>query len=286
MPRRTLSGITLASIAGLASAGIVTVTTVEDVVDAGGGNPTIAQLPGPDGRVSFREALLAIDNTPGPDTIEFAIPQSEWWLVTEMAILRQEYTWSLQSDGNTIDYSSQARFTGNTNPNGNELGVYGLEPNAWGVASLFVMGDNNTFIGLGNVWQRGYALEFRGNHNRVIGCVIDGPLHAAIAVDGGWGGPPTTGTIIGGTGPGEGNRLTSGGSGVRVVHPSDQTQIIGNQLIGSRHAGVDILGNIYTGRPDKRDHLGQLDRRQRLVRLRGLPGRRPDRAAHGRRRAR
>ena len=36
---------------------------------------TIADLPGPDGLVSFSEAMIAANNTPGADTIAFAIPR-------------------------------------------------------------------------------------------------------------------------------------------------------------------------------------------------------------------
>ena len=41
----------------------------------------MADLPGPDGRVSFREACTAANNTTGPQTIAFAIPDEpgqEW----------------------------------------------------------------------------------------------------------------------------------------------------------------------------------------------------------------
>ena len=52
----------------------ITVDTTSDVVD--GTTTSIAALlanKGPDGRVSLREAILAVDNTPGLDTITFNI---------------------------------------------------------------------------------------------------------------------------------------------------------------------------------------------------------------------
>src|ERR1043166_2071131 len=64
----------------------ITVTTLNDVVDFGG-SQMVADLPGPDGKVSFREAIIASNNTPGPQTIAFAIPQ---WLFSELALLRLE----------------------------------------------------------------------------------------------------------------------------------------------------------------------------------------------------
>ncbi len=39
---------------------------------------TVADLPGPDGHISFGEAMIASNNTPGRQTIGFAIPTSEW----------------------------------------------------------------------------------------------------------------------------------------------------------------------------------------------------------------
>src|SRR5215211_5282140 len=85
--------ICLAVVAGLivqgARAQTVTVTTLADVTDFVSPQ-TVASLPGPDGKVSFREAVLASNNTAGPQTIAFAIPQSEWWLIPQIALLRLE----------------------------------------------------------------------------------------------------------------------------------------------------------------------------------------------------
>ena len=65
----------------------IVVTTVEDSVDFTEPQ-TVAQLPGPDGSISFREAVTAANNTAGPQTINFAIPQNEWWLFTNVALLK------------------------------------------------------------------------------------------------------------------------------------------------------------------------------------------------------
>ena len=47
---------------------IITVTTLNDDSDFSG-LQQVNDLPGPDGRVSFREAVTAANNTPGPQTI-------------------------------------------------------------------------------------------------------------------------------------------------------------------------------------------------------------------------
>jgi hypothetical protein len=235
----------LLALAGPSAAQTITVTTTEDVVDFG--NPqTAAQLPGADGKVSFREALTAANNMPGPQTIAFAIPQSEWWLVQGQALLKQELgIFALDDDATTLDFTTQTGFTGDTNPNGHEVGIYGLEPNAWGVASIYVFGDGCVIKGLDRVLQRGYALQIQGDDNRVIGCTISGPLHAAVYITGGFGGPTPTGNIVGGTAPGEGNVLSAGNDGVRIDAPADDNVVIGNVLTGSFN-GVAVRGSEFT----------------------------------------
>lgn len=65
-------------LAASAAAQTILVDTSEDRADApfnavlGCGQGTTAQLPGTDGRVSLREALIAANDTPGPQTIRFA----------------------------------------------------------------------------------------------------------------------------------------------------------------------------------------------------------------------
>jgi hypothetical protein len=69
--------ICLGGFAGMVQGETITVTTEADAVDFSSPQTT-AQLPGPDERVSFREAVIAANNTAGPQTITFAIPQSEF----------------------------------------------------------------------------------------------------------------------------------------------------------------------------------------------------------------
>jgi len=223
----------LATTASATAAGeTVTVTTLEDVVDVAA-SAQVGSLPGPDGVVSFREAVAAVNATPGAQTIVFAIPQSEFWLQTNVALLRLEFgAFVLTDDATTIDFSTQTANVGDTNPNGPEVGFYGLEPNGWGGAAIYVNGDNCVFRGLGAVFQRGYAIALGGNANRVVGCQISGPLYAAVYVNGGFNGPPATGNVIGGTAPGDGNVLSGGNCGVRIDGPATGNVVIGNTLSG------------------------------------------------------
>ncbi|MCC6675926.1 MAG: right-handed parallel beta-helix repeat-containing protein [Phycisphaerales bacterium] len=242
-PRLALSLVLAAS--ATASGQTITVNTVEDTVDFGGAQ-TVAQLPGPDGKVSMREACAAANNTPGPQTIAFAIPTSEWWLLTNVALLKNESNaFFLTDDETTVDFTTQTAFTGDTNPNGNEVAIYGLHPSFLGSPGIWIFGNRCTIKGLGYVYQRGYGIQIQGNDNRVIGCVTDGGLYAAVYITGGFGGQPPHGNIIGGTGPGEGNWLISGNTGVRIDDPANDNIVIGNFLSGSA-SGVEVRGNPFS----------------------------------------
>ncbi len=223
----------------LGSNDTITVTTLHDVTDFSGAQQ-VGDLPGPDGHVSFREAVAAANNTAGPQTIAFAISPAEFWLVQGVALLElEEGAFFLTDSATTIDFSTQTTNIGDTNPNGPEVGIYGLQPNGWGIAAIFLNGNNCVIKGLGNVYQRGYAAQLVGNNNRVIGCQIDGPLHAAISVSGYIGGPTPTGNIIGGTVPGEGNILIN----LNIDGPADNNIVIGNPLL----VGVQVRGATQYG---------------------------------------
>src|SRR5262249_54855210 len=84
--REPLGFVTLLMVCGLAFGGFappalartIIVTTLDDSAgppfdaDSLCGAGTINDLPGVDGQVSLREAIIAANNTPGADTITFA----------------------------------------------------------------------------------------------------------------------------------------------------------------------------------------------------------------------
>lgn len=217
----------------------ITVTTLHDVSDFSGARQ-VGDLPGPDGRVSFREAVTAANNTAGPQTIAFAIPTSEFWLLTGVALLKLEQgAFFLTDSATTVDFSTQTINIGDTNPNGPEVGIYGLEPNGWGIAAIYINGNDCIIKGIGNVYQRGYAVRMVGDNNRVIGSQVSGPLHSAVSIEGYMAGPVPAGNIVGGTAPGEGNYLT----GLRIGGPAENSVVIGNVIIG----GVDVIGATQYG---------------------------------------
>lgn len=215
--------------------GFATVNTTQDVVDFGGAQ-RLDDLPGPDGRISFREAVLAVNHTPGPQTIAFNIPPDDWGIDPHQALLALEQgAFFVTDDDTTLDFTTQTAFTGDTNPNGGEVAIYGYEPNAWGIAALFLQADRCTVKGLDRVLQRGYAVQISGNDNRVIGSTISGPWFAAVYITGGWEGPVASGNVI------SGNRLSAGDSGVRIDGPAANNVVVGNTLSGG-WSGVSIRG--------------------------------------------
>lgn len=217
----------------------ITVDTTNDVVDFGG-LQQVADLPGPDGRVSFREACTAANNTSGPQTIAFAIPEDpgEEWSGGVATLFMDFLVFVLSDDETTVDFTTQTAFTGDTNPLGNEVGIRVSIPAA-GAPAIYVSGDRCVIKGLDRVTWGGYGVELAGNDNRVVGCTIAGPLFAGVYINGPFGGPPATGNIVGGTGPGEGNVLSAGNSGVRIDGPAVDNVVIGNTLSGSFY-GAEI----------------------------------------------
>jgi hypothetical protein len=242
-----LVGLSLCALAPVGLAQTVTVTTTEDVVDFGGAQQ-VGNLPGPDGVVSFREACTAANNTAGPQTIAFAIPNAppmEW--NSGVAILFMDFDiFQLTDDATTVDFTTQTAFTGNTNPNGNEVGIRTAP--LTGAPAIHVSGNNCTIKGLDRVDFTGYAVQLVGDFNRVIGCTISGPLHAAVYITGGFGGPPASHNVVGGTSPGEGNSLSAGNDGVRIDAPADDNLVIGNVLTGAFH-GASVRGNPFAPLP-------------------------------------
>ncbi|MGE0480857.1 MAG: hypothetical protein AB7Q17_10345 [Phycisphaerae bacterium] len=228
--------ITVLVLTGAASAAsqTINVTTTDDVTDFGG-SQQVSNLPGPDGRVSFREACLAANNTPGPQTIGFAIPPSAPGWSGGVALLYMDFdVFLLTDDDTTVDFTTQTAYSGDTNPNGNEVGIQ-CSITAAGVPAMIVTADRCIIKGLDRVTWAGYAIKLTGNENRVIGCTISGALYAAVNVEGYFGGPTATGNIIGGTAPGEGNVL----GGVSVLGASSDTVVVGNIVRGG---GVRLEG--------------------------------------------
>lgn len=238
--RTTLFVRTAVVVAGITSslvAQTIVVNTAADVTDFGGAQ-RVANLPGPDGKVSLAEAGLASDNTPGVQTIAFQVPPSEWtyqWLYPGRAVLNP-FLGFRAFDTVILDGTSQTAFTGETNPDG------GAEVVIWSQAYLIdnvggvMRGFDNTAI----VVSGGSANVIQGNTKVGIE-VYDSPS-----------------TLIGGTNPGDGNtcgtiKLDRTNDCVVVGNTTTRVRVLGwvggNQAATNNRIGGPTLAerNFITG---------------------------------------
>ncbi len=213
-----------AGIAGVASAQVVVVDTAADVIDFGG-LQRVADLPGPDGRISLAEAALASDNTPGVQTIAFHVPQNEWQnqaFYPGRAVLSPWLGLSL-NDTVILDGTTQTAFTGDTNPAGAEV-VIG--------SSIYVNSSVGTLI--------------RGFDSTVIstfgcsGTVIQGNSICGIEV---WN---SLNALVGGTSPGQGNT----GGNIKLIASSNCV------VVGNRPLQIRVLGNGPFEPPTMNNRIG------------------------------
>jgi hypothetical protein len=266
----TLAALVTLAVASSAAAETVTVTVGTDPIDIDWQTATIEDLPGPDGLVSLSEALIAANNTPGHDTIGFAIPQDSWtfqFLFPNRAVIwtTNSFFWRA-SDQVTIDGTTQTVFTGDTNPDGAEVVLYGdeLYLNADGCTLLGLDSSSITFSGSSGV-ARGNTgttnLTFGGGSGGLIegntgstlkidrsnDNVVVGNTFARVRVLGAVGlGQPVTNNRIGGPNPEDRNYLTGLGtwnseglpSGFSVQIFDSEGTIIENNSIGTTPDGL------------------------------------------------
>jgi hypothetical protein len=148
--RMVLAAVTLALVGGTpapAQVGpTITVDTTSDVVDFGA-SQTVADLPGPDGQTSLREAAIASTNTAGPETIAFAIPTSDPGFTGDGFVIRidpaspaEELT--IGDNATTIDATTQ--------PGGFAITVEGgpQSNSDNGDVGLRITSSGNTVVGL------------------------------------------------------------------------------------------------------------------------------------------
>ena len=231
------SAALLCCLAGMALAQggeVITVDTAADDVDFGGAQ-TVADLPGPDGKVSLREAALASDNTSGVQTIAFAVPQSEWEYQGFFPgrVVFRPFLGFRVFDTAIIDGTTQTDFTGDTNPDGAEVVIWAatyLVDNVGGE----IRGLDSSQINLSG----GSANIVQGNSESSID-VYDSPY-----------------CLIGGTGPGEGNT-----GGTIKIDRTSHNIVVGNtvqrvRILGWIGGGQTAVGNRVGGpTPEERNYI-------------------------------
>ncbi len=196
-----------------------------DVIDIDPETATVADLPGPDGHISFSEAMIASNHTPGRQTIGFAIPTSEWtyldWYYPGRAVIHGMMVYANAYDEVTIDGGTQTAFTGDTNPAGGEVVILRG-------GGLYIPADHCTILGLDNT-----VVFFEGSGGIVENCSVMG-----IQIYGGAGG---TGTLV---------RGNVGGGYVQIDQSSD------NVVVGNVLGRVRVLGWFAGGRPAVNNRIG------------------------------
>ncbi len=198
----------------------VTVTTGDDVIDIDPWTAVIADLPGPDGKVSFSEAMIATNNTTGHQTIAFNIPQSDWllqFLYPGRAVLKTVtgYYWRA-SDSVTVDGTTQTAFTGDTYADGNEVATYG--------STIYLNADGCSMLGFDST-----AVSVTGSVGRVEG-------NTAMNID-----------VY--SGSGSTIRGNTGGT-IKIDRSSD------NLVVGNTVQRVRVLGWIGGGQAASNNRIG------------------------------
>jgi hypothetical protein len=256
-------------LAGRADGQTVTVTTTQDVVDISPSTATVADLPGPDGVVSLSEAMIATNNTPGHQTVGFAIPTSDpgfGFLFPGRAVFTAVtgFYWRA-NDVVTIDGTTQTAFAGDTNPDGAEVLLYGnsfylnadgstltgFDGTALGATGSGVLFEGNT--GTTNITLfGGSGSTVRGNVGGTIkidrsdGNLVVGNTVQRVRINGFGTSQPASGNVVGGPALADRNFLTGYGyrnseglpAGAAIELTWTQGTLIENNWIGTTPDGL------------------------------------------------
>jgi len=239
-------------IAGVCPAGLAQTITVDiadaDVIDVNPDTATVADLPGPDGHISFSEAMIASNNTPGRQTVGFAIPPSEWtylsFIYPGRAVIHGMMFYANAYAELTIDGTTQTAFTGDTNPDGWEVVILRG-------GGLYIPADDCVLTGLDST-----VVYIEGS-----GATVESTSMMGVEIYGGLGG---SGTLV---------RNNTGGGNLKI----DQSN--NNVVVGSTFQRVRVLGWIAGGRPATNNRIGGPDPADRNIIMglgtqssQGIPG--------------
>ena len=221
---------------------VLTVDTISDVSD--GTTSSIAALlanKGSDGRISLREAIQAIGNSPATGTpfqINFAIPGAGVHTINVTSPL-PTITQSVLLDATTQPGYTNAPLI-EINGVGTVLGTNGLEVNA----------ASTTIEGFSIYGFSGNAIQVDAVASTVIQSNLLGLFaNGAVAPPNGTGLvlSRATGALVGGLNVGDGNVISGNGTGgIRIEAGASGNRIEGN-LIGTNLAGNAALGNTGYG---------------------------------------
>src|ERR687891_1335665 len=221
-----LLALVMAIGAGAQAQPTITVDTTSDVVDFGGAQ-TVADLPGPDGQTSLREATIASTNTDGPETIAFAIPTSDPGFDGTgftIATAAGAPPLTIGDDATTVDATTQ--------PGGFTITLDGpgSAPEGEFNRGLFVTSSGNSVIGLA---VRDYvnAIEVRGGSDNLL---------TAVTVTGNFNGVSLAGGEVGTGNEVANSTISDNGLGFAITNTADIV-LDGNTIAGNDRRGVFVL---------------------------------------------
>lgn len=217
-----LLALVAGSAAGAQAQTTITVDTTSDVADFGGAQ-TVADLPGPDGQTSFREATIASTNTAGPETIAFDIPTSDPGFDGTgftIATAQGAAPLTIGDDATTVDATTQ--------PGGFPITLDGP-----GLAEfhrgLFVTSSGNSVIGLG-VREYSNGIEVRGGSNNLLTGVTVTDNNQGISL---------AGSEVGTGNEVSDSTISANGLGFAVTF-STEIVLDGNTIAGNDRRGVFV----------------------------------------------
>ena len=228
--------------------GDIVVNSTLDQADIAGAQQ-LDDLPGADGLVTLREAIMAANNTAGPQVIAFNIPTTDSGYDGATFTIRPSFElWALTDDGTTIDGSTQTAFTGDSNAAGPEIVINGaVVGNGTG---LTILSGNNVIHSLviNGFGQNGININFSSG-NTVTGCFIGIDANGNVSASNGMWGiflTQTESNRIGGPTPEERNVISANQhNGIRILNSSGN--LIQNNYIGTDASGTKPLGNVRWG---------------------------------------
>jgi hypothetical protein len=214
----------------------ITVTTTAKVIDFPAPQQA-ANLPGPDGKVSPWEAVIAANNTPGGQLIHFNIPTSDPGYVAALNQFELEppVEWEEQfifTDNGTV-------FDGSTQPGGALIAMRGT-PAVTVYSAARVESDFNTIRGFFFTYLK-YGIEVTGSSNVIAGNYLTQNFQAGLYVTG-------ANNTIGGELVADRNFVNgNSGSGIVVTGETATGNTLVNNYVGITSDGVSGYGNHSTG---------------------------------------
>ena len=232
--------------------GQIIVDTTLDLADFGG-DQGVRDLPGSDGAISLREAIMAANNTAGEQVISFNIPTTDTGFDGSVFTIQPADTLiSLTDDGTTIDGSTQTAFSGDTNASGPEVVINGDLLAASNYAGLKIASGRNVIHSLVvNGFRDGFGIVMFGRDrviegNIITGCYIGTDPSGTASVPNEFGlmllGDNVRDTRIGGATATERNVVSGNTVGMRITQSTSGNLVQGN-YVGTSADGMAKLEN-------------------------------------------